>query len=426
MAKAASPEPETMASFDYDPVSGRHHIRFRYGKTPFKRALRLEDDREAERVCAQIEETLKDLKRGRLVMPADAEPGAFILSGGKLTGKPTPPPKQLTVDDLLELYRENFPVAAKAKTTLLTEAIHRKHLVRVLGQKTLVNTLTSSHIQKYVNQRAEEVYRGRTTSPDTILKELGTLRVIWNWGIRQGHLTAPVPFMDRQLDFARTEEKPPFRTFEEIKQVVEWGGLKDDEVAALWECLYLRLEQVHEVLELVKERATAPWIYPMFVLVAMTGMRRSEMVVSRREHFNFNNEVVSVREKKRVKGVTSYRTIDINPFLGTVMKEWFAVHPGGPYTICQRNNEPLTVDQATDHFNRTLAGTKWEVIGGFHTLRHSFASNLAAAGVDEPTIDAWMGHQTDEQRKRYRHLFPQNRKRSIGLLSPDKERRGES
>lgn len=135
-----------MASFDFDPVSGRHHIRFRYGKTPYKRALRLEDDREAERVCAQVEETIKDLKRGRLVMPPDAEPGAFILSGGKLTGKPTPPPKQLTVDNLLDLYCENFPAAAKAKTTALTEAIHRKHLIRVLGEKTPINSLTLAHI----------------------------------------------------------------------------------------------------------------------------------------------------------------------------------------------------------------------------------------------------------------------------------------
>ena len=73
-----------MVSFDFDPVSGRHFIRFRCGKTPFKRALRLEDDREAERVCAQVEETIKDLKRARLEMPPDAEPGAIILPGGNL------------------------------------------------------------------------------------------------------------------------------------------------------------------------------------------------------------------------------------------------------------------------------------------------------------------------------------------------------
>ena len=54
---------------------------------------------------------------------------------------------------------------------------------------------------------------------------------------------------------------------------------------------------------------------------------------------------------------------------------------------------------------------------GFHTYRHSFASNLAAAGVDQRIIDEWMGHQTEAMRKRYRHLFPSNRRQAIESFS---------
>ena len=50
-----------MASFDFDSVSGRYHIRFRYAGKPFKRSLQLEDEGEAQRVCGIVEETLKDL-----------------------------------------------------------------------------------------------------------------------------------------------------------------------------------------------------------------------------------------------------------------------------------------------------------------------------------------------------------------------------
>ena len=46
---------------------------------------------------------------------------------------------------------------------------------------------------------------------------------------------------------------------------------------------------------------------------------------------------------------------------------------------------------------------------GFHSYRHSFASNLAALSVDQRVIDEFMGHQTDAMRKRYRHLFPSAR-----------------
>ena len=54
---------------------------------------------------------------------------------------------------------------------------------------------------------------------------------------------------------------------------------------------------------------------------------------------------------------------------------------------------------------------------GFHTYRHSFASNLAAMGVDPRIVDLWMGHQTEAMRKRYLHLFPKDRKSVIESFS---------
>jgi hypothetical protein len=66
-----------LASFDLDPASGRHYIRFRYGDRPFKRSLCLEDDREATRVCDVVEETTKDLRRSPIAMPEEPDPGAF-------------------------------------------------------------------------------------------------------------------------------------------------------------------------------------------------------------------------------------------------------------------------------------------------------------------------------------------------------------
>jgi hypothetical protein len=36
----------------------------------------------------------------------------------------------------------------------------------------------------------------------------------------------------------------------------------------------------------------------------------------------------------------------------------------------------------------------------------SFISALASQGVDQRVIDEVVGHQSEEQRKRYRHLYP--------------------
>lgn len=53
-----------------------------------------------------------------------------------------------------------------------------------------------------------------------------------------------------------------------------------------------------------------------------------------------------------------------------------------------------------------LKKSKWHVVPGWHCFRHSFISNCAARGVDQRMIDAWVGHQTEAMRRRYRHLVP--------------------
>jgi site-specific recombinase XerD len=56
------------------------------------------------------------------------------------------------------------------------------------------------------------------------------------------------------------------------------------------------------------------------------------------------------------------------------------------------------------------------VLRGFHVLRHSFVSCLAAAGVDQRIIDEFVGHQTDEQRRRYCHLVPDVKQQAISRV----------
>jgi integrase len=73
----------------------------------------------------------------------------------------------------------------------------------------------------------------------------------------------------------------------------------------------------------------------------------------------------------------------------------------------------LTKNEAHDHFKRALAGSKWAVVPGWHCFRHSFISLCASGGTDQRLIDEWVGHQTEEQRRRYRHLLPSTQREAI-------------
>lgn len=155
----------------------------------------------------------------------------------------------------------------------------------------------------------------------------------------------------------------------------------------------------------------------MVALAAFTGARRSEMLRMPDADADLVAGVVTIREKKRVKGRRSTRNAPITTKLTQVLRDWLAVKPEGPHLFCQSERvarskkkraspTAVTGDEAHDHFKRTVGGSKWSVMRGWHVLRHSFCSNMVAAGIDQRIIDEIMGHSTEEQRRRYRHLAP--------------------
>jgi integrase len=213
--------------------------------------------------------------------------------------------------------------------------------------------------------------------------------------------------------------------------------MSDDEQADLWDCLFLTLPEIAELLQDVQRKAKHPFIYPMFAFAAHTGARRSEILRSRLDDIDMAGQVITIREKKRVPGKLTTRSVPISPFLSEILHRWISNHPGGNHTFCQSVGvphsrkdrvgfQPITPDEAVDHFKRTLGNTKWDKLRGWHVFRHSFCSNCAAAGIDQRIINAWVGHQTEEMVRRYRHLIPNQQQDAIRRVFGDSEKRKDS
>jgi site-specific recombinase XerD len=71
---------------------------------------------------------------------------------------------------------------------------------------------------------------------------------------------------------------------------------------------------------------------------------------------------------------------------------------------------------ASEYLRETLRGGKWSVLHGWHTFRHSLASNMASAGVDQRLINEILGHNTEEMERRYRHLLPSKKTQALDGL----------
>jgi integrase len=406
-----------VASYVFDLKKGRVRLFFRYAQTQFNKTVKVETEKAAGRLCAIVEEALDDLARGKLIMPADADPVTFILSGGKLLAQPSRKPKsptEVTLDGLIHLYQADPPPNLELSTHKM-QKIHFKRLLEEFGDVEL-STIDKVAAQTYVSRRGRQKYREKQIQRETITKELQTLRQAWSWVTARQPEISPPTFRLGELSFPKSRQKTPFMSWAQIEKEIARGGLSEEEVLDLWDCLWLDKPQVNECLDHVEKRAGAAFLYPMVCFAAYTGARRSELCRSQISDWKFDSGTVQIRQKKRDKDKTfTYRDVPIHHKLAPVIQEWFAGHPGGQSAFCKSKGEELSWDVATYHFGKTLAKSKWEVVRGWHVFRHSFASNLASGGVDQRKIDRWMGHSTNI-RWRYQHLSPDDEQDAIGVL----------
>lgn len=291
-----------------------------------------------------------------------------------------------------------------------------RHLRRVLGANRRLDTIGLTVLQEYVDCRAlAKGLRNRTLSATTIKKEIASISMIWNWALNHGYVDSLL--IKKGLRFPKTADKPPFQTVGEIERKIARGDLSGAEQADLWDSAFLTLPEIDGLLSIVQEHAIHPFISPMFVFAAHTGARRSEILRSRLEDIDFEGQRVFLRERKKDRGRHTLRSVPMSPLLCAALKAWLSKHQGGPFTfrvasvIAKSSKDrsvaaPISGDEALHHFETVLLGTKWTNIRGWHIFRHSFCSNCAAKGIDQRMINAWVGHQTDEMVRRYRHLLP--------------------
>lgn len=401
---------------------------------------------EAEAVSAKVDYFLLRLKQGLLEIPAGCNIATFIQHDGK----PPSPEKTkqaeqrlLTLADMRDRYFQVHGNGTLEQTTLDGMRQHFSHWEKTLGNGFLMHSLGLAELQGHVDRRARMKGIRGTVSPATIKKEIVTLRTAWNWAVQFSLIDGKFP--NKGVRYPKTDEKPPFQTFPEIERRIAANGLNKKQEAELWDAVYLTVPEINELLDHVKANASQPWIYPMFCFAAFTGARRSEIIRMRIGDVDFQGGIVTISEKKRVRGERTSRRVPLTAFLRQVLQDWLAIHPGGETLFCHQlevarskkrgkntgylsgkkrpttvkgrlatvharpatNLGPLSRNEAHNHLKDALAGhEKWKRLRGWHVFRHSFISAMANKGADQRVIDDIVGHQTEAMRRRYRHIYP--------------------
>lgn len=402
--------------------SGLYLLSFRFNGRQHQRSIDTTDPTEASLVKANVEHRLKHLTDGILRLPEGAAPDDLwaVLLHGRVPDSPAKLIVPASLGLVGDQYLKSYPVGSKEPETLKTERVHLNNFERILGKKADLHLITSDDIQNYINKRlTEKGNRGGTIKPDTIRKELQTFHLVWKFAKQRNHVVGECPIDG--IRRPKRRQKPPFQTWEQITSSIKRGGLTDEHIAELWDGLYLRENEVGEFLEHVR-LASEPlerfaYIYPAVCFCAYTGARRSEMFRCR--VVDVDNGRVTLREKKRNTDTKiTYRHVPLNAELSKQLESWLRQHPGGPYLFCKGNGQLLDDRTSREAFAGVTNKSKWNVLRGYHVLRHSFASNLARSGrVTQAEIDELMGHQSEEMRFRYRHLFPEDMRRAVNSLN---------
>jgi len=424
--------------------SGSFRVLFRHGGKQHTFWLGEVSEREAQTTADKVDYWLMRIKQGLVSLPPGCDVVEFVQHDGKPPEHITAPgsPAAITLASLRDTY-----LKAQSKkledTTLAGIELHFAHLTRLLGPDRVISTLARPDLQGYADARSVEwidpnVYRRRRRakaaqvhpkrstrktpkpnmadkpkrhpSPATIRKELVSLRTAWNWGRRQ--LGIRDEFPGTGLDFAKTEEALPFMTWDEAERRVKAG----DDPEKVWDSVYLRPAEVTDLLAWVKTRPVSPWVYPMFCFAAHTGARRSEIVRALPSDVDLSAGVITIREKKRDKKKLTTRRVPLTPFLSEVLRAWLAERGPGKTLFCKADGNAITPREAHNYYQRAVRLSKWRVLRGWHVFRHSLISAMASKGIDQRVIDDMVGHSTDEQRRRYRHLHPDVSKQALASV----------
>jgi integrase len=358
------------------------------------------DDGEAKATAARIDYVLMRIRQRLLDVPAGMDIVTFIEHDGKPPPASQPRTKSTPLSELRDAYLETFGNGALESSTLRTAKLHLQHLGKTLGEGFPMNTLVLPDLQRHVDRRQKEV------AGITVKKEIDTLRAAWNWACRM-QLTHGA-FPNAGLVYPKGDDKLPFMTQTEIARRIAAGGEADE----LWECLYLTHTEVADLLDHVEGRKISPWIYPAFVFTAHTGARRSEMMRAKPEDVDLIDGTVTIREKKRTRGRRTTRRVPLSVRLSEALTALLSSRQAGPF-LFGPGARILSTQTPQKAFHRAVKGSKWKAMRGWHVLRHSFISALASRGVDQRIIDDFVGHQTEEQRRRYRHLYPSTQSEAI-------------
>ena len=284
-------------------------------------------------------------------------------------------PRDLPWPDVLAAFARHKQANGLAESTLVRIKIVLKTAERVLGIR---------HCSDWSAQQLErfkELRGGEGIKPSTINRDLVVLKDALRFARKSGYAVPPIEAVDAVKLVKNPPRAPVFFTPEEIAMLLEG-------VEPFWRVAIL--------------------------LGAYAGLRRSEALNLRWSDVNLDRGEMLIVDRLEFR--TKTRMSRGLPMHEAVMEALRAWKP-----VCDYQPKVLPWDRLPIDFSRSfgrLLRRKGIAKGTYHTLRHSFASNLVRSDVGLARVRELLGHRSLGSTIIYTHLQPSDLTDALKKLPP--------
>lgn len=275
--------------------------------------------------------------------------------------------KKLTFDKLAELYFSSN--AAHCKSNHPNQLMYKKHIKPSLGDVAIAKLDDSLISELQALKKAD----GKANATNNQYVKL--IKRIISFGIKRAIIN-----------------ENPFRNIKLLK--VNNTRLR-----------YLSNEEIKRLYELIGNDL----ILKLFVRIALcTGARVKSILKLQRKDINLEQKILTIKDFKRENHYVGYLDAETYKMLQEHLKYFrandYVVSIGGVETKYTKLYEKLT--NVFQEFNAGLLKNDRANRVVIHTLRHTFASHLAIAGVSIQEIQKLMNHKDIKQTEKYAKLRP--------------------
>ncbi len=169
-----------------------------------------------------------------------------------------------------------------------------------------------------------------------------------------------------------------------------------------------------EELDTILEHTSSPIIRELFLFGFYTGCRLGEIVNIKWKHIDLNKKHITVGDDDLITKNKRTRTIPICNILYSELEPLQYTDDGDHYVFSKSNGFPFNRDYISRAFKKTVRKANLSEKIHFHTLRHSFASNLALKGVPLIVIKELLGHSSIVTTQIYSHSDLDSLQKAVG------------